>query len=70
MKDAETKARRKLAAAIQTKVIGAGVVCLLRTDEGKAVAIAANDVELIGVYCEGVTVDWIDEDLTEAEVRT
>lgn len=65
----DQKKLRKLAGAIQTKVAGAGVVCLLRTDEGKAVAVAANDVELLAVYAEGVTVDWIAEDLADAGVR-
>ena len=66
----DAKKLRALAGAIQTKVAGAGYVCLLKTDEGKAVAIAANDIELLAIYTEGVSVDWIAEDLTDAEVRT
>lgn len=68
MTDDEKKTRR-LAAAIQRQVSNAGCVCVLRTDDGKAVAVSANDVELIAVYVEGISVDWIAEDLTAARIR-
>ena len=69
MKDAETKARRKLAGAIQTKVAGAGVVCLLRDAEGRAHLIPGHEAELVAVYSDGVKSAWIREDLEAAEIH-
>ncbi len=65
----DQKKARKLASAIQTKVAGAGYVCLLRDAEGRAHLIKGHEAELVAVYGDGVKAAWIFEDLVDAGVR-
>ena len=65
----EAKALRKLASAIQTKVAGTGVCCLLRDAEGRAHLIPGHEAELVAIYSDGVKSAWIREDLEAAEIH-
>jgi len=70
MKDMPTSDRlRKTADAIQRQAAQHGAVVVLRDDRGKVAVLPGFDVQMIGVYSDGVKVSWLVDDLLHAEVK-
>lgn len=63
----DAKETRKLAARIQTEAAKHGAVIVARTDDGKTLIAPGYELTLVGIYAEGVKVDWIAEDLSDAQ---